>query len=232
MSKEDNDKIPLTEQPLSSALEEIVNRERPTIIVLGEDHIYDEYSFTLISKFIEDAITKFGASNIAIYLETPQEDLYKLKMLPQFTSFHTFKLIEKHALARVGSSIESHHRNEKGAMDEEYATDIINVFSKFKTYPKKCVIALMGLMHCVEIFKRIPEKFDKYVYNVTGEKSIESLIKIEYAVITGEATRENYLSLRRLPTIINHKTEGGFRRNKKRMQRRKTRKARNTRKTK
>jgi hypothetical protein len=223
----------LTKRPVSSVLAEITRTDRPTIIILGEDHFYKPETFTVISKIIEDTIKKFGAENIAIYTEAPEEQLSILESSPDFTDHHILRIQTKYYLGRVASAVTVAEREVLGSSDDRYAADILDIFRRFVSNPKHCIIACVGLLHSVEIFNRIPEAFDKHVYNVCGLDTVEKMVEIYFGVVDGHVTNETYLSLRRLPIIVDDgasQSGGSNRKSKKRKMIKKKSKKNNKRK--
>ena len=195
--------VELTTRPVSSVLAEITMTDRPTIIILGENHFYNPDTFTVISKIIEDTVKKFGVEKVAIYTETPEEQLSILGRSPNLTDHHILKLQSKYHLGFVASAVTLAERKAHGLADDRYVRDILDVFRRFKSYPKQCLIVCVGLIHSVEIFNRIPDAFDKHVYNVCGFDTLSNMVKLSSAVVDGHVTNELYLSLRRLPIIVN-----------------------------
>jgi hypothetical protein len=195
--------VELTTRPVSSVLAEITMTDRPTIIILGENHFYNPDTFTVISKIIEDTVKKFGVEKVAIYTEAPEEQLSILERSPNLTDYHILKLQNKYHLGFVASAVTLAERKAHGLADDRYVRDILDVFRRFKSYPKQCLIVCVGLIHSVEIFNRIPDAFDKHVYNVCGFDTLSNMVKISFAVVDGHVTNELYLSLRRLPIIVN-----------------------------
>lgn len=216
------DKIPFTSRHVNSVLDDIVKTDKPTIIILGEKHEYNPDAFPVIAKIIEDAVAKFGAEHVTIYTEAPTELLSVIEDSPDLTDFHVLLFRDKYGLDIVGSSVTPKNRNAKGSSDKEYAEDITRISSQ-------CVIACVGILHSTEIYKQIPETFNKHVYNVCGVDTIDVMTDIQLGVEFGVVTEENFISLRKLPIIfddLTNNSKGGFVKSRKRTRRRKAKKTR------
>ena len=176
-----------------------------TIILMGEQHISlrhdDVLEFVYILEkqkaIINTAIEKFGKDKVLFYSEGPEECR---------TTMMSNRILHPCILAQYANSlipiklstITFCTRDQHGFCDEQYADDILDVFTQQPTI--NCVVVATGLIHIPEIFKILKLKqpdIKVIIINTVSENqlqdilpSIQEVYPEQYPILTELLTTE------------------------------------------